>query len=220
MKAPKLPLIVWSGGMDSTAVMIHYFSHKIPHHTCYIKLNQNTQTKFELMARNRILKELTKQYGNYNLADHILNPFSKNIINNNCCLILAKAWIDGILLSLDVSPYNKIVFGYIKGDDFWHYGHVIKELYEVNKKLMYSDNIPELDYPMEWYNKQEIYDNYYKPDNLSKYYNMIWTCDNPNNIINRHYSVSRCGECKKCREQDNIKKNSGIMEKDSCMIES
>ena len=65
-----LPLIAWSGGVDSTANIISTFSNKIPFETVYIKLpNNSKQQKNELKARKRISKKLKELFGNYHIKD-------------------------------------------------------------------------------------------------------------------------------------------------------
>lgn len=198
---PRVPLIVWSGGMDSTANIIHHFGNKIPFETCFVKLDNNIrQQKSELAARKRILKRLTKLYdGNYHIKDHVIEPFGEVTGRQNYKLIQAKLWIDGVLMGMDISKYNEIIFGYICDDQFWHIAHDVKKLYKISCKLMDCNTFPKLSYPFEWHRKDMLYRDFYKfDDRVREIFDMIWTCEAPKRI-----GVA-CNECSKCMEQKDM----------------
>jgi len=55
------------------------------------------------------------------------------------------------------------MFGYIKGDCFWHIKHEFETLYKLFPKVVCLNKFkwPELEYPLEWFTKEQILKDYY-----------------------------------------------------------
>jgi 7-cyano-7-deazaguanine synthase in queuosine biosynthesis len=198
-------LIVWSGGMDSTANVINAFGRGYVFDTCYIKLDNNkTMQKYELKARKKILKYLTKLYGKYHGHDYIVEPFCDDVKNvNKFDLSLPILWMNGILYEIDISPYSEIVFGYIHKDGFWHVSNYIEKIYKNSCKMMSALGCPpKLSYPLKWVNKDQVYEDFYAfNDDVHKVIDLIWTCETPTE------KTGACGKCSKCKELENMRSN-------------
>ena len=187
----KIPLVVFSGGVDSTALLIYYFSHNIPHATCYAQIPNNApQHRRELTARKRIIDKLTKIYGNYHTKDTIISGVYSSIKNPNRLSPLAYTWLWSIVYGIDLQHYSQIDFGYIRSDCFWHYAQSVREVYTQMMSIT-TFTPPKLAYPLEWYTKQGVYDTFYAFDkNVLPVFDLTYTCE-----IGK---VKPCGKCNKC----------------------
>jgi 7-cyano-7-deazaguanine synthase in queuosine biosynthesis len=188
----KVPLISWSGGVDSTANVINYFANSIPFETVYIKLpNNDKQQKYELKARTRILKELTKLFGNYHIKDTVIDFVG--VLQDRNILVQPYIWATALSYNIDMTKYNSLVFGYIKEDDFWHIKAEFETVIHASHKLLLSDGkVPELTFPLEWLDKSTIIEKYYNYDKeVKKILDMTYYCEG---------STISCGKCNKCNE--------------------
>jgi 7-cyano-7-deazaguanine synthase in queuosine biosynthesis len=205
-------LIVWSGGMDSTANVINAFSRGQVFDTCYIKLaNNRSMQKRELKARKKILKHLTKLYGKYHASDYVVEPFCDDVKNvNHFDLALPLVWLNGILHAVDISQYNEISFGYLHKDGFWHVAHRIEKVYKNSCKMMSKlEHPPKLSYPLQWLSKNEVYESFYTfDDDVHKVIDLIWTCETPNE------KGAQCGKCNKCKELENMRSDFNVTRAD------
>lgn len=189
----KLPLIVWSGGVDSTANVISCFSNKIPFETIYIKLpNNEKQQKNELRARKRLTKKLTELFGNYLIKDTEIDFVGVLTANNK--FTQPYVWATSMSYNVDFHNYSSLVFGYIKTDDFWHVRHDFETVIHASHKLLLADGeVPLIEYPLEWYNKTDVIAKYYKYDkNVIDVLDLTSYCDSG--------KAKPCGKCGKCIE--------------------
>jgi len=189
----KVPLLSWSGGVDSTANVINYFSNGIPFETVYVKLpNNDVQQKNELKARKKIIKALTAIFGNYHIKDTEVDFVGVLQANNK--FVQPYIWATSISYNIDMTKYSKIVFGYIKEDDFWHVKHEFETVIRTSHKLLLADgNVPNLEYPLEWHNKSNVINTFYDyQDNVKPILDLTYYCDSGKN--------KQCGKCKKCNE--------------------
>ena len=191
--ATKIPLLSWSGGVDSTANVISNFSHKIPFETIYIKLpNNEIQQKYELKARKRILKELTKIFGNYHIKDTELD-FVGTLAGTGK-FVQPYIWATSISYNIDMDKYSQLVFGYIKEYDFWHVKSEFQAVIWASHNLLLADgDVPEFFYPLEWVDKASVIRDYYNYDKRVKpILELTYYCEKGKS--------KPCGKCKKCKE--------------------
>lgn len=184
----------WSGGVDSTALVIWYFSNKIPFETVYVKIpNNKINQKKELNARKKILKKLTNLYGKYHIKDNVIN-FIGVIPNSRHVIVQPYIWAVSIGYCLDLSKYEKISFGYIKGDDFWHCRTQFEGIINLSQSFFKETKI-KFEYRFEWNSKESIIqDYYYFDDDVEKVLEMTVFCEN----ISEN-KILECS-CKKCNE--------------------
>ncbi|MCK5020091.1 MAG: hypothetical protein KAS32_23760 [Candidatus Peribacteraceae bacterium] len=199
----KRPIVSWSGGVDSTAILIDLFSKKIPFETIYVKLpNNDIQQEYELRARKKLLKKLTKLFGNYHIKDHIITFVGMLAPANKISSPQPYVWATSIAFDIDLTKYSEIIFGYIKEDDFWHTKIKFESLLKSAYELLYLGKIiPKISYPLEWVSKAEVISNYYEyDDDVYKLLKFASYCENiKNNSI--------CGECKKCKDMKQLGKH-------------
>ena len=188
--ATKLPLIVWSGGVDSTANVIMAFSNEIPFETVYVKLpNNDKEQKQELLARKRIIKKLTALYGNYHIKDTEVNFVG--VLPAKDRFAQPYIWATSVAWNVDFDKYTKLVFGYIKGDDFWHVKNEFETVLRASHKLLLQPgNVPPIEYPLEWLTKPYIMRDFYR--NLPEVLKLTYTCSGG--------KPKPCGKCEKCEQ--------------------
>lgn len=184
-------LIPWSGGFDSTALVIWAFSNGIPFDTCYFNITNNKNiASIELKRRKKILKKLKKKYSH--------NPHVEDIIGNTGIvkckgeLLLPLTWCCSLLLTMDTNKYSEVHMGYIKGDCFWHVRHEFEKMFYYGQKLKLS-GITKIRYPFEWYNKQYIKNEYY--GYFDDILDLVWYCEAPN-------GDEACEECVSCKRHN------------------
>jgi len=214
----KKKLIVWSGGFDSTALIIKALQENEPFDIIYIKLeNNDIKNKIELNTRNKIKK--------------LLSPFMDNVSDAIPITLILKSypylpqpmsWVFGISIYIAdilrhknrMFDYSEIEMGYIKNDDFWHISNQFKNSYYslLSMDLIDKKDIPKLSFPIEWYKKEDLYYNFYSKNDLYKnVMNLTWTCEKPK-LVKKFYV--ECGQCNTCKHRAELKKLLNLTDKD------
>lgn len=157
-------IIVWSGGFDSTAVLLESAQDaskfdKVKVISCELKNANPECTQLDREARDRIRT---------NLKD--IEPFNHYIWTDASKIELigtgegsgqASVWAHLAAMSVSINTETEIRFGYIRGDDFWHGGgyfvNAISNLCWIEGK-----NAPTVSYPFEWKTKKDILLTYVK----------------------------------------------------------
>ncbi len=82
--ADKVPLLCWSGGYDSTALLLKYLSDGIVPDTFYVatSLIGDLKSDIEIKRRNLILKKITA-YFNVNIKDTIVTTTRNTETHNH-----------------------------------------------------------------------------------------------------------------------------------------
>lgn len=198
----KLPLVLWSGGADSTAIVLSLFAKKEPFNTCYFSIgNNHAQQKRELKARKKLKKILTKRFGLWLLEDNIYNSGESICPSSEIVLIQPFIWLTGLILNINAEDTSEIHMGYIKGDDFWHirseFIQAANNLFMItrtNQELI----LPTFKFMFEWHTKENIYTHYTHNRDI---FNMTFTCESVTKKGNA------CGKCKKCIELKEVQQN-------------
>jgi len=199
-------LICYSGGFDSTALLLNELQNGYHVDTCYFELPNNTGAQsIELKNRKKILKYVSKITKDPEMSGTLGNDVVYNLytkFDNRVYLHLQQAylWIQFLILKVDLSKYDRVVFGYVKYDDFWHFKNEFIELYNSSVKLTVHKNTSKLVYPFEWCTKKDVlkwYDteNFYNK-NVSKYIKKIekltFYCETP-------VDGKACKKCDSCK---------------------
>ena len=156
----KRPLILWSGGLDSTYLV---WSNLVKRDVdvMYVSLaNNNSKVDRELSARTA-LKKLFEGY-----QHKIINDFHIEVppINGNLkgfILTQPYLWVQAYITTFDPDIHSHAELGYIKSDCFWHIAGKIPEVINSTCKT-FRDDIETIDvrYPLEWKSKADILDKY------------------------------------------------------------
>jgi hypothetical protein len=191
---PKDPVtVIWSGGFDSTAVIIKYLEEGRSVSPVSVSLSNNAdQATAEKAARLRIYNLLVKEFGwdklqkakEYNWP-HLDIPYGREL-----ALPQPPIWIYMATMN---SPTDEVAFGWVRHDDVWHYRNWIYTLTEAFDAFKGKKTTILL--PFEWDTKEDLLRYYQKRENV---FNLI--------------STSECGEDwrlgndKKCIEMQGLYK--------------
>jgi len=190
----KFKLLVWSGGYDSTALLMHLVEERELFDLLSIRLyNNEKKHRCELKARKKILKiinpgRLLRNYYNYSIDD---------LPSSAVRLHQAPLWISAIVHHIQTDT-DEVQTGYIKGDDPLNYNRMEKA-YQSMCKLASISHIPDLTYPLRAETKVDVLTNWY----YNKHYDLgqkvrehIWTCENPQGTGK---NIEKCGQCTPCK---------------------
>ena len=195
-----MQLVLWSGGLDSTAILLYYLKENIPFETVYISVENNKiKAREEKKARKKIMNALQNYYG-VNITDH---EVKMGVIDFKYDKPMAQPllWMFGIIQSIH-GKYDCVNLGYVMGDGFWHIRHNFERAYWHLKRVMdnHFKSLPNLHYPFEWTDKNELTRLYYS-DDIGKYiFPMIWVCES-----SEEPSI-QCGKCEPCKRFKDVNK--------------
>lgn len=195
------PIVIWSGGVDSTLVLAQLLKEGTDVYTGYIKLaNNKRKTKRELKVRKKI-KKIMKCYPGKIIEDRIFD----NININHSSLKVYGQFNQPPLWALGSAYLSKecseVIFGYVKGDDFWgiynSFELAFKSLYEI----IYTgrSETPKVSFPLKWDNKHRVYQDAIK----EPWFPYCWTCENPK-------KKKPCCDCLPCEKHIATMKKLGM----------
>lgn len=204
MKDSKIPLLLFSGGADSTARLFELLN-VTPVDILYVEGHQHPdKVKMELRARERILKTIQSE-SLHNVRSEYrfpkIGPPDRSL--DHFCFHQAPDWFVAALYTFDPLKHSRVEICYLLNDDI---SHVLDKLQMSWKSLVaavkcgeYVDGLPEvcttpLVFPYHRANKTAIYR--YLTPTLRE---MIWVCEMPTK--NGRGLPKPCGRCKACRTQ-------------------
>lgn len=189
-------LLIWSGGMDSTACLIHLLENNEDFDTLYINLNNNERKAKKEKESREIIKTLIST--KYNKL-YIDNELQLGDIRPIGILHLTQPALWAAAIAFYGNEYDTIVMGYIKEDNFWHHRNdfeiAVQRLYNIthlNKKIL------TFWYPFEWHSKENILKEVYLKNSFTRrVFQNIWTCEGSED--------EECGNCDPCKVIKNIR---------------
>ena len=182
-------LVLWSGGCDSTLVLLWALQAKNAHvRTISLTHPQLGANAEQAAARKKLKKKLEKKYGKFgslefSLGDGVINQYG---------MVQPVMWITNAAMTL--LEHEDLMVGYIKGDDVWHYQSEIFTIFQICQKLTKKKG--EILFPLEWVDKGEVI-RYLHEEGLLK--DTFW-CERPKSI------GILCGECGSCEIHSMYKK--------------
>jgi hypothetical protein len=200
----KKKLIVWSGGYDSTALLISEgFQKNEKFDTCYCALpNNEEQQEREMKARIKILSTLKERYPKHKHCDDYLFEYVcilRHKSNGGVSLPQPYVWATTLAWNINVDIHHNVYMGYVTGDCFWHIKHEFEQVVKWSLRLLNTDpkNKINLIYPFEWYNKKFLSDQIYNIDNLNELLYNIEVCE----YQKKCGVVKVCSSCKRHIEE-------------------
>lgn len=148
----KSHILLWSGGIDSTAILINMVSRPEEYPDvrvigCGLKNANNYEE--DLRARKKIAEILSIPNRNISYAEQELD-----ITTARCSTQLPMwAWLSSINVGGEAD--TTMVYGFIRGDDFWHSKHEFETAVKNLTATHSSSNIT-FSYPFEWLTKKEF----------------------------------------------------------------
>jgi 7-cyano-7-deazaguanine synthase in queuosine biosynthesis len=199
------PLIVFSGGMDST-VMLHRFLQQGDVHVCYFKAAQHwDKIDLELSARKKIIEHLTNLTGNRVLSDTIVEmkevvTIEKQVYgdfrrSNNVpdkTWGQAYLWLFGLIYVSDASRHSKICLGNVMGDSIALHLDNIAAAWSFLQRFTKGTSVP-LEFPLSLWTKDGILDAL--PREIAA---KTWVCELPEEGEEPHIRKA-CGKCAACK---------------------
>lgn len=178
-------IVIWSGGCDSTA-LLHNLACKFPDKTitAYSTISYTGSRRTDRKCRERLKKKFEEEgitNINYKTVVCQVEQFSQGSGLAQPCVWLSV--LPGVLCG----QAQLVCFGYIRGDDIWHYKESFKKIFDGMKELLHTD--AELCFPLEWKDKQDILQ-YLDDHNLLDLCNCCEYADTYEN---------GCGSCKDCK---------------------
>jgi 7-cyano-7-deazaguanine synthase in queuosine biosynthesis len=199
-------LVVWSGGLDSTSVLLDALACGHEVETLYTSLENNGHKVDNELRRRKMMRSVLRLKEGKTFKDTVVNIPSLIPAENSICTFWQPTlWIWGLMLFLKKDhQFDEVRFGYIRGDDFWHVRDKVVKLFKVALEALggtkdFPDDpdlkIPRLVYPFEWQEKIKLAEYMYK--NNPEILQLIWTCENPENR-------TECGRCNTCQKRDKM----------------
>lgn len=206
----KLPLIVFSGGLDST-YMLHLALSEGDVHTCYIQGNQHTyKIQSELKARQEIIRQLeeltgykvindtivdvfgTEMISRVQQTDQYQNKYHKNNYPEDAIFQQMFVWLFGLTMIVSANKYSDVRMGLVMGDDISSYLQDIQQAWKSTQTFT-SSQPTELTFPLRHVSKRRILREI--PKSVLE---LVWVCELPiPNSEGTQYSP--CDECISCR---------------------
>lgn len=200
----KRPLILWSGGLDSTLCVWNKLKEGISVDVVYIELENNeTKVNRERAARSELKKIFhdyfcCAHYGYAQIVEDITIKIPAILHNTESQFIQPHMWANWLLYCYNSDIHSHIETGYIKEDDFWHIRHNFDKYIEYGNKAFFVDRKLELRYPLEWISKKDVVDKYLNTIQLGKdlFQHTTW-CES---ILEEDGKFSRSCSCVPCQK--------------------
>ena len=192
MVTSKRPLVLWSGGFDSTCLVINKLLQS-DIDILYVNLDNNS---FQQRHEKRAIRKLKSIIADANLPGKIVeeHTFRYQTIKISRESIFAQPplWLLAATFIANPEFHSSVSIGYVKYDDAWHYKYEIFKAYEALVNLTFNSNKVLLDFPFEWKTKKDLIDmlkvDFTYADQILK---LAYHCESGN--------VKSCGECSSCK---------------------
>lgn len=182
-------VVYWSGGCDSTALLF-WLANKFPERSIKaVSFNMENvmNSKADKYAREE-LKLRFRQLGIDNIW-FTESDASLSYVGNNGGLGQPPMWLS--FLPTVISTDSSVMFGYIKGDDIWHFINPFKRVFYGLCEIMQSNS--KCYFPLEFVDKKGVV-RYLKKYDLLQYCN--W-CENRQLGSKLEEPCGTCPSCKK-----------------------
>ena len=212
-KKQKKPLILFSGGLDSTYALICALQISSVD-LLIVKSTRLPPGQYaEELARNAIIDRIKKdtasgklRYGIDNIHVVDLNiGFGSMIIGEKFAQL--KYWIFSALEVVNPEVHSHVYVGYVSGDGIAPHIHDIKKTWKHLYKVTKIGKV-KISFPLLYLSKQDIVNNLRHSVN-EDYLRMAWYCEFPNEITvgkgkNKRKEFIACGKCMSCRRMSGI----------------
>lgn len=186
----KVPLLLFSGGLDST-YMLHSYLLKGDVETLYIQAGQCTKKiEQELIARRAIIDKLERITGNRVREDHRFD-IGREIFNHvpDCTWHQPAQWIIGALQVTDAAKHDHLAIGYVSGDCVLSRIESMRQAWTSLQAFTKGTPIP-VEFPIHLYVKHDIV-NAIDP----RVYPDLWTCEMPVLKDGKYVACDCCVPC-------------------------
>lgn len=179
--------VFWTGGLDSTAMVVNLLKDGYKVDAYYVNIKNNAfQTKLEKAAIKKLYSEIKKlDFGEHlslkgDLIDITVHQGSYNTQNGEP--LLPMTFLAGISF-IDTSKYDYFCMGYVSGDLFWTFREEFEKIYNAISEYK---TLPQLWFPIRRTTKfhlKEMLETY-------KLFDFVQFCE---------YSKKACSYCDSCK---------------------
>lgn len=195
-------VVIWSGGLDSTLLLTSELARArkgqwIKALTLIHPQLPQDQLKCERAARREFKKWARKKLGVRFTHDEV-RVSTKAAVSGDVgqpglwlCHLMPYLW-----------PGDDVLFGYVRGDDYWHFRHLFVQAFDALAAAHQMTGRLRMEWPFEWLDKPDVIrgaQNYRLPRRC------WWTCDSPRMPKEPWKKPRACGRCNKCREYRHAK---------------
>ncbi len=197
-------LLLWSGGIDSTAILLQMLDEGInPDLISVTTVNiEDKKNELEKKSRDNIKYFLENRYNIELNLKEINNTIEfKGDYNNFTQIII---WLFASLFNLK-NTYKTVNLGILE-NEFRSNGKILyNNIFDNAFKLISSsdqiDIIPKLTFPLEWYTKIDVIENFYNVNEFTrKIFYHTSSCQNPNS------DLTPCLKCHSCKTRKGLNK--------------
>jgi len=190
----KRPLVLWSGGTDSTCLVIELLTQG-DIDIMYVDLKNNeNQQRHEKTA----IRKLRCIINDANLKGKIVNEhsFGYNTISVTKTMYVQPAlWITAVAYIANINTHCGVNIAFIKYDAAWHYKTEIHAVYDAMNNLVCDGDTVPLVFPYEWKTKVDLINDLKDFIYYEQIMNLIYYCESG--------KKGNCGECSSCKRHDN-----------------
>ena len=190
----KSVVILWSGGLDSTYLIVDYLEKGYKVEACYIEMKNNEfQNKLQLLAIESMLPYFEKWYPcqfHYSFLTSILinvPNYGTKSFEQVPIIFMSAIYAFG-------QNTDEVAIGYTMNDDAISYLPELNNLWNSLMEFCYIK--PKLKFPLIKKNKQWIYASL--PEELK---DKIWYCEKPSSLN------EPCGSCSSCKRMEGLERS-------------
>jgi hypothetical protein len=201
-----MALLLWSGGVDSTALLHMLLAAKrdqtISQHCINaaeidLKIGEEVRTlsishpqvaayKENATARHQITEKLNQYFQPFKSGCLHVSHEDIDALSSGDGITQPTMWIT--IASIYLEKAEDLYLGYIAEDDFWHHAHLYREAFAAIQRV--TQRTGQLRLPLEWATKADMIE-YCKKHGLLKH---TWHCEAPKTFM------APCGRCSPCKK--------------------
>lgn len=204
----KTVFIPWSGGLDSTSLLVYMLKKGYRITTGYIQIENNAnKVKQELAARKVILSKLDAYciHHGYNAINDRGVVLKIDVLESHRKIVVlaqAPVWITGLVYCTE--GFDEVALGYVMNDDAVSYMNEIRNAYrsfaKINTPLDAGIKVPKMTFPLHKSKKDDL-KSFLTKERLGSIIEDVWVCEEP-------FMGEPCGRCVACGRDTRTVKNS------------
>jgi 7-cyano-7-deazaguanine synthase in queuosine biosynthesis len=200
----KVPLILWSGGLDSTYLVWDNISKGRSVDVVYVELANNaSKVKRELAARVKIKAKLD-EYESKIRKDYIFKVMpliEGDNLSKEICYPQPYMWSYALQSVFDSSRHSHVETGYIKIDDFVSIKDSCEKFIALGSEIFFEREHPiELKFPLISFDKSQLLDSYEGSDYGKSILQEVTWCEGGGRVDGKWTNKCDCRPCKTMRE--------------------
>lgn len=183
-----MSILIWSGGYDSTYILVKELIVKKEIETWSFTLDRidENKSKIEYERRQNILEFLRKRGF---IIKHKELELNTNNVPISCSRPQQHIW--SMMSLLYAASNSTFLFGFHKKDFFWD---IYRDCDNVRKILNRSmENNTKWEFPIQYVDKFKIVMDIISTETIK---DLVWTCETP--LIDKYGLFVPCGECEPC----------------------